>query len=92
MAKKATAGKSARSAATKKTQPGSTMDAAAFVDHLHKDKKLRAILKKGWDDVIAQGKKKGFKFSKQELHNHLKKKYNVTSMPEEDEPDTCLCI
>jgi archaeosine-15-forming tRNA-guanine transglycosylase len=84
MAKKASSSKSAAST--------SRNDAAAFVDHIHKDKKMRAVLKKGWDEVVKAGKKKGFKFTKQQLHDHLKKKYNVTSLPEQDEPDTCVCI
>lgn len=67
-------------------------DAAAFVDFLHKDRKTRLILKKGWDAVIKEGKRKGFKFTKQQLHDHLKEKFNVTKLPNEDEPDTCFCI
>ncbi|MCI0411854.1 hypothetical protein L0222_03520 [bacterium] len=87
MPTKAKASKSKKSKGTK-----SGKDVAAFVDHLHKDKKARAILKKGWDDVVKAGKKKGFKFTKQELHDHLKKRYNVKSLNEGDEPDTCVCI
>jgi hypothetical protein len=95
MAKKATTSKKSSPAKTpKKSAAGTTgkKDAAAFVDHLHKNAEMRAVLKKGWDDVIRAGKKKGFNFTKQELHDHLKKRYNVTSLNEEDEPDTCLCI
>ena len=77
---------------TKSKKATAPKDAAAFVDHLHRDKKMRAILKKGWDDVVAAGKKKGYKFTKQQLHDHLKKRYKVTSWNEKDEPDTCVCI
>lgn len=95
--KKARAAKSTRRKTTttsKKKSTGSKTKkgAAEFVDHLHTNKEMRAVLKKGWDDVIRAGKKKGFTFTKQELHDHLKKRYNVTSLNEEDEPDTCLCI
>jgi hypothetical protein len=96
MAKKAKTSKKTSTAKTakKKSAAGATSkkDAAAFVDHLHTNKEMRAVLKKGWDDVIRAGKKKGFNFTKQQLHDHLKKRYNVTSLNEEDEPDTCLCI
>jgi hypothetical protein len=82
--------------AAKKAKPAPKItgprDAGAFVDFLHKDRKTRLILKKGWDAVIKEGKKKGFKFTKQQLHDHLKEKFNVTSLPNEDEPDTCFCI
>ena len=79
--------------ATGKAKPAkSKKDAAAFVDFIHKNKQIRAKLKQGWDRVIQEGKKKGFKFTKQELHTHLKKKYNVKKLPKEDEPDTCICI
>jgi hypothetical protein len=83
MAKKKSAPK--KSAAPKK-------DAAAFVDFVHGNKKVRMKLKKGWDEVIKEGKKQGYKFTKQELHDHMKKKYNVVGLPKEDEPDTCICI
>jgi hypothetical protein len=93
MAKKATTRKAtAKTTAKKKTAATTSKDAAAFVDHLHENAELRSILKKGWEEVIRRGKKKGFKFTKQQLHDQLKNKYNVTSMPEDDEPDTCLCI
>ena len=80
--------------AKKKSAAGSTskMDAAAFVDHIHTNRDMRAVLKKGWDEVVRAGKKKGYNFTKQELHDHLKKRYKVTSLKEEDEPDTCICI
>lgn len=81
----------AKKTATKKSKEPKK-DAAAFVDFIHKDKKTRMKLKKGWDEVIKEGKKQGYKFTKQELHDHLKKKYNVTRLPNEDEPDTCLCV
>jgi hypothetical protein len=95
MPTKARAAKSKRSTSStskKSTGTKSEKDVRAFVDHLHKDKKARAILKKGWDEVVRSGKKQGFKFTKQELHDHLKKRYKVTSLPHGDEPDTCVCI
>jgi hypothetical protein len=81
-----------KKATAKKSAPASGKDAAAFVDLIHKDKKFRSTLKKGWDEAIREGKKRGFKFTKQELHNHLKKRYGVKSLPKEDEPDTCICV
>ncbi len=83
MAQKATASKKSK---------GSKNDVAAFVDFIHKNKQVRTKLKKGWDEVIKEGKKRGYKFTKQQLHDHLKKKYKVKSLPNEDEPDTCICI
>jgi hypothetical protein len=76
----------------KKSTAGAKKDVAAFVDFLHKDKNLRSKIKKGWDDVIKSGKKQGYKFTMQDLHNHLKKKYKLKKLPKGDEPDTCLCI
>lgn len=67
-------------------------DAKAFVDHLAKNKVLRGKLKKGWNDVIAAGKKQGYKFTRQELRSHFKKRYGVGKLMKEDEPDTCICI
>jgi predicted ribosomally synthesized peptide with nif11-like leader len=67
-------------------------DAKAFVDHLVKDRVLRSKLKKGWNDVIAAGKKKGYKFTREELRSHFKKRYGVGKLMKEDEPDTCICI
>ena len=78
--------------AKKATAKRPKKDVKAFVDHIHKDKKMRAVLKKGWDEVIKAGKKQGFSVTKQELHDHLKKRYKVTSTQEQDEPDTCICI
>jgi hypothetical protein len=77
---------------SKKGSTGSKKDVQAFVDYIHTDKKMRGTVKKGWDAVIQAGKKQGYKFTKQDLHNHLKKKYGVTSSQEGDEPDTCICI
>ena len=82
----------AKKATAKKSPKSSGKDAAGFVDLIHKDKKFRANLKKGWDATIKEGKKRGFKFTKQELHDHLKKKYGVSATHEEDDPDTCICV
>ncbi|MCI0443885.1 Nif11-like leader peptide family natural product precursor [bacterium] len=86
MAKKASRKKKSTSGTSQKK------DAEAFVDHLAKDKVLRRKLKKGWNDVIAAGKKKGFKFTRQELRAHFKRRYAVGKLMKEDEPDTCICI
>lgn len=67
-------------------------DAKAFVDHLEKDRGMRSKLKKGWNDVIAAGKKKGYKFTREELRTHFKKRYGVGKLMKDDEPDTCICI
>jgi predicted ribosomally synthesized peptide with nif11-like leader len=85
MAKKATAKKT-------KATDGGTKDAKAFVEHVHKDKKIRSMLRKPWDEVIQMGKKQGYKFTRQELRDHLMRKYNLTASQEGDEPDTCICI
>ena len=82
----------AKKKAPAKKSTGSKKDAAAFVDFIHKDKKMRSHLKKGWDAVIQEGKKQGYKFTKTELREHLKKRYNVSALPNEDEPDTCICV
>lgn len=71
---------------------GERKDAAAFISHLRKNKTLRAKLRKGWNEVIQAGKKKGYKFTKQELNAHLKKRYSIKTPHGEDEPDTCLCL
>ena len=67
-------------------------DAKAFIDHLAKNRVLRTKLKKGWNDVIAAGKKKGYKFTREELRAQFKKRYKVGSLLKNDEPDTCICI
>jgi hypothetical protein len=83
-----------RTAKAKKTTAtkSSKKDVGAFVDHIHRDRGMRAILKKGWDEVVREGKRRGYDFTKQELHNHLKKRYKVSATKEQDEPDTCICI
>lgn len=90
MPTKKKAGKTSKS--KKGTASSTKKDAKGFVDHIHEDRGMRAILKKGWDQAIREGKKRGFKFTKQELHDHLKKRYKVKSLPKGDEPDTCVCI
>jgi hypothetical protein len=67
-------------------------DAKAFVDHLEKNKVIRRKLTKGWNDVIAAGKKQGYKFTRQELRAHFKARYGVGKLMRDDEPDTCICI
>jgi hypothetical protein len=59
---------------------------------LHKDRNLRSKIRKGWEAVIKGGKKQGFVFTRQELLDHLKKKYKIKKLPKGDEPDTCICI
>jgi predicted ribosomally synthesized peptide with nif11-like leader len=86
MAKKASRKKKSTSGTSQKK------DAKAFVDHLAKNKVLRGKLKKGWEDVISAGKKQGYKFTRQELRTHFKKRYAVGKLMKEDEPDTCICI
>lgn len=76
----------------KKSTAGAKKDVTAFVDLLHKDKNLRSKIRKGWNDVIKSGKKKGYKFTMAELRDHLKKKYKLKKLPSGDEPDTCICI
>jgi nitrogen fixation uncharacterized protein len=79
-------------AKTRKSTSKNKKDVAAFVDSLHKDKNLRAKIRKGWESVIKSGKKKGYKFTRAELHNHLKKTFKLKRLPRGDEPDTCFCI
>jgi RNA recognition motif-containing protein len=67
-------------------------DAKAFIDHLEKNRVLRTKLKKGWEAVLKDGKKKGYKFTRQELRTHFKKRYGVGKLMKNDEPDTCICI
>jgi predicted ribosomally synthesized peptide with nif11-like leader len=80
----------AKKSSTKKSTE--KKDAKAFVDHLEKDRAMRSKLKKGWNDVIAAGKKKGYKFTREELRTHFKKRYGVGKLMKDDEPDTCICI
>lgn len=82
----------ARSSKKKPAAAKTKKDAKAFVDHLEKNRQLRARLKKGWDEVIQAGKKQGFKFTRQELRAHFKKRYGVGSLMRDDGPDTCVCI
>jgi hypothetical protein len=77
---------------SKKKASGTRKDVAGFVDHLEKSQELRSRLRKSWDAVIASGKKKGFKFTRQELRNHFKKRYGVKLQAGKDKPDTCICI
>jgi hypothetical protein len=81
--------------ATKKAtskQPAQKKDAAAFMDHFQKNKKLKGKIRDGWNAVIADAKKQGYKFTRQELRDHIKKRYGLKSPPGSDEPDTCVCI
>jgi hypothetical protein len=79
--------------ATKSSSKSSQkLGAADFMTVFQKSKSLRAKVKKGWNDVIAEAKKKGYKFSKQELKDHIMKRYGIKSPPGHDEPDTCICI
>jgi Nif11 domain len=79
-----------KSSTSKRKTSGAKKDAAAFVDHLEKSREINSKLRKTWNEVIAVGKKKGFKFTRDELRNHFKKRYGVKSKP--DYPDTCFCI
>jgi Nif11 domain len=85
MAKKSMKRSSKKKSAEKK-------DAKAFVDHLEKNRVLRSKLRKGWEAVLKEGKKKGYKFTRQEIRAHFKKRYGVGRLMRDDEPDTCLCI
>jgi predicted ribosomally synthesized peptide with nif11-like leader len=67
-------------------------DAKAFLDLMHKDKSLQAHMKKGWEEIVRAGKKRGFDFTPQELYKHMKKRYGIAKPPLHDDPDTCLCI
>ncbi len=82
----------AKKTVKKKKPTAAKKDVVAFVDHLEKNKVLRSRLRKGWNEVIAAGKKKGFKFTRQELRNHFKKRYGVKFSASADNPDTCICI
>jgi len=78
--------RSSKSKATEKK------DAKAFIAHLEKNRVLRTKLKKGWEDVLKEGKKKGYKFTRQELRSQFAKRYGVRKLMRNDEPDTCICI
>jgi hypothetical protein len=96
MAKKSAKKKSAKTKKSSIRKKTSIMKPAAgpeaFVDHLENNKQWKARLRKGWNEVIQMAKKKGFKFNKTQLREHLVKRYGVTSLPKDDEPDTCICI
>jgi len=78
-----------RSSKSKSTEK---KDAKAFIDHLEQNRVLRTKLKKGWEDVLKDGKKKGYKFTRQELRTQFAKRYGVGKLMKDDEPDTCICI
>jgi hypothetical protein len=67
-------------------------DAKAFIDHLETNRVLRTKLRKGWDAVLKDGKKKGYKFTREELRSQFAKRYGVGKLMRDDEPDTCICI
>jgi hypothetical protein len=81
-----------RKASSSKKTTGGRKDVVGFVDHLEKSRELRSKLRKTWNDVIAAGKKKGFKFTREDLRKHFKQRYGVTTYPGADKPDTCICI
>jgi hypothetical protein len=83
--------KKVKKSSSKKTT-AAKKDVVSFVNHLEKNRQLRSKLRKTWDSVIAAGKKKGFKFTRQELANHFKKRYGVKIYSGKDKPDTCICI
>lgn len=68
------------------------MDAQAFVDLIRSNKKVRSSLTKGWNEAIREGKKRGYKFSRKDLRDHLKKLLHLKSVPKQNEPDTCFCV
>jgi hypothetical protein len=82
--------KKKKSSSSKKRTSGTKKDVAAFVAHLEKSRPIRSKLRKAWSDVVAHGKKKGFKFTREELRNHLNKKYKIKRT--RDNPDTCFCL
>jgi predicted ribosomally synthesized peptide with nif11-like leader len=87
--------KASKSASTKKSaaRPATPKnDAKAFLDLMHKDKTLQQHMKKGWEEIVRVGKKRGFDFTPQELYKHMKKRYGIARPPLHDDPDTCLCI
>jgi hypothetical protein len=59
---------------------------------MHKDKALQQHMKKGWEEIVRVGKKRGFDFTPQELYKHMKKRYGIAKAPLQDDPDTCVCI
>ncbi|HSE98933.1 MAG TPA: Nif11-like leader peptide family natural product precursor [Blastocatellia bacterium] len=88
----AKAGKSAskkRPAAPRKAPKN---DAQAFLDLMHEDKTLQRHMKKGWQEIVQIGKKRGFEFTPQELYKQMKKRYAISKPPLTDDPDTCICF
>jgi hypothetical protein len=81
-----------KSRSSSKKTSGTRKDVVGFVDHLEKSRELRSKLRRTWDDVIAAGKKKGYKFTRQELRDHFEERYGVKVYPGKDKPDTCICI
>ena len=92
---KASAKKSVASTSKKTAARGAApkKDAKAFLDLLHKDKTLQDHLRSGWDRAIKVAKKKGYKFTDQELLDHMVKRYQIKKPPESSDPDTCtICL
>jgi hypothetical protein len=81
-----------KTAKKKASKPAPKKDAEAFMTLFHKNKSLRAKVRKGWNDVIAEAKKKGYTFTRKQLSDHIKKRHGIKSPPGHDEPDTCICI
>ncbi|HEV2385673.1 MAG TPA: Nif11-like leader peptide family natural product precursor [Candidatus Acidoferrales bacterium] len=69
-----------------------------FAEALEKDPKLRAALvkqaKSATDKVVAIAKKRGYHFTKAELHAHVKKAWGAKKMPSsaDADPFTCFCF
>jgi predicted ribosomally synthesized peptide with nif11-like leader len=64
-----------------------------FLDHVEKDKALRAKVKEASDQLVRLAKEHGYSFSREELNNHMREKWGVSkpkTAASGDDPDTCF--
>jgi predicted ribosomally synthesized peptide with nif11-like leader len=74
----------------------SAQDAKKFMEHVKKDPRLRKRLTKetkgAVDRVIKLAKAHGYKLTKEELHDHLKKQWGAKKMPSSRKADAFTCF
>jgi predicted ribosomally synthesized peptide with nif11-like leader len=74
----------------------SAEDTKKFMAHVKRDARLRKRLTKetkgAVDRVIKVAKANGYKVTKQELHDHLKKQWGAKKMPTSRKADAFTCI
>ncbi|MBI3680674.1 MAG: Nif11 family protein [Acidobacteria bacterium] len=64
-------------------------DAKKFVDLMEKDKDFQKRSVKRFHSVETLAQKRGLKFTRAELHDHLRERWGITKPPAVDDVDTC---